>query len=501
MVGSERSLPLFVFLASLLLYVGTSGGSLSSTDAVVTFEVTRSIVEHGSVALPGNVLGLAANQGVDGRYYSQYGLGQSLYNVPFYLGAKGLQRATGLSVGKTDSVAKAVVSLGSTVAAAGTVAVVFVLAWLVTGRADASLVAALACGAGSPLWPYARLGFSTALTAWILAGAACALYAGVRHGRTRDVMVAGLLVGAGCLTRHEFVLIALAFTVWLGGVRVHARESAPSVVPFLAGAGAGVAVWALYNLVRFGSPWFVGYVPTYDFSGYYGLLFSPSASVFLYSPAIVLALAGIVVLARQDAVAASVLALPAVVLLLYYGALTDWAGGRSYGPRYLVPAIALTTVAIAPLFARASRSGRHAIVAVVALSAVVQLPGVLVDYSRVSQAWAETARPSDLQNRRYVWSVSPLVLNSRAAAVAVPGTVKHLAGREPLPPMQLTAGADRRDFSQQFAYVVDFWWVHLFYFRVLPSWLAVLTGIGLIGGAIGVAVRAGQWGSRPRSAA
>src|SRR6266542_387806 len=135
--------------AALLLYVGTSGGSLSSTDAVVTFEVTRSLVEHGSVALPENILGLDANRGVDGRYYSQYGIGQSIYNVPFYLAARAVQGATGVHVGKADSLTKAAVALGSAVAAAGTVAAVFILAWLITGLAGVSVVAALACAVGS----------------------------------------------------------------------------------------------------------------------------------------------------------------------------------------------------------------------------------------------------------------------------------------------------------------------------------------------------------------
>lgn len=500
MVAGARAPALLVFLSALLLYVGTSGGSLTSTDAVVTFEVTRSLVDRGTVALPGNVLGLPANRGTDGRYYSHYGIGQSLYNVPFYLAASTLQRATGMSIGKADSITKAAVALGSAVAAAGTVAVVFVFAWLVTNRADASLVAALACGLGSLLWPYARFGFSTALTAWLLTGAAGALYAGSRSRRPRDIAVAGALVAFGCLTRHEFVLVAAAFTVWLA---VRRRASGPPVplAPLVVGAGAGLMLWGLYNYVRFGSPAFVGYVPSYDCSGYYGLLLSPSASVLVYSPTVVLALAGLVVLARRDAAAAWLLAAPALILFVYYGALVDWAGGRSYGPRYLVPVLALTAVAIAPLFVAAPAWGRRAILAVIALSAAVQIPGVLVDYSRVSLAWARTASPAELQKRRYLWAASPLPLNARATAIAVPSTFAQLSGRVPMPRLQLTAGADERAFSQQFTYVVDFWWIHLVYFRVLPAWAAALVGSACLAGAVAAGVRAAQWGRRSRSAA
>ena len=54
---------------------------------VLTYQVTKQMVEARSVAVPfGETDGLGeAHRGRDGRYYAPFGLGQSIYNIPFYL--------------------------------------------------------------------------------------------------------------------------------------------------------------------------------------------------------------------------------------------------------------------------------------------------------------------------------------------------------------------------------------------------------------------------------
>ena len=61
---------------------------MTITDAVVMFDVTQNLVEHQTVAMSSSLLGMEAHRGADGRYYSPFGVAQSLYNVPFYLAAK-----------------------------------------------------------------------------------------------------------------------------------------------------------------------------------------------------------------------------------------------------------------------------------------------------------------------------------------------------------------------------------------------------------------------------
>ena len=78
----SRSMAVWLALG---VYFFTAGGSLTTTDAVVTFDVTRSIVERGNHRHVGQPAGPGGLRGADGRYYSPFGVLQSIYNIPFYV--------------------------------------------------------------------------------------------------------------------------------------------------------------------------------------------------------------------------------------------------------------------------------------------------------------------------------------------------------------------------------------------------------------------------------
>jgi hypothetical protein len=47
-----------------------------------------------------------------------------------------------------------------------------------------------------------------------------------------------------------------------------------------------------------------------------------------------------------------------------------------------------------------------------------------------------------------------------------------------LPPDVSTTGQEtQRDFSQQFSFSLDFWWLYLFYFGALPAGVALVLGL------------------------
>ena len=100
MDAHSRRVSATLFALVLATYVFTAGGSLTTTDAVVAFEVTRQLVDHRSIALPRDMLGNEAHRGRDGRYYSPFGITQSVFNVPFFVAGRAAARVTGLSVGR-----------------------------------------------------------------------------------------------------------------------------------------------------------------------------------------------------------------------------------------------------------------------------------------------------------------------------------------------------------------------------------------------------------------
>src|SRR5205814_693227 len=140
----------------------------TTTDAVVTFDVTRNLVEHGRASTTSNVLGRDAYRGRDGRYYAPFGIGQSIYNVPFFVTVKLITAVTHLRVGKSDSIAKAITALGQTLLGAAIVWETYRLALMVANEIGPAGWAALTLALGSLLCPYARFGFNQPLACFTL---------------------------------------------------------------------------------------------------------------------------------------------------------------------------------------------------------------------------------------------------------------------------------------------------------------------------------------------
>lgn len=468
--GRRVGLLLAVWIA--LFYMFTAGGSLTTTDALVTYELTRQMVEHGTVALPGNMLGHDAHRGIDGRYYSPFGIAQSVVNVPFFLAGRGVERL-GLRVGTADSLTKAAVAMGNTIVMAATIWLVYLFGATLTGSVRAGLATALLAGLATPLWPYSKFGFNAPLSALFLTAAVFSAWQSTRDSGPSAAW-SGVWVGFALLTRHELMLavVPLVAFFWLSARPGSAwlRQVAKlgtGLLPALIG-------WLSYNTWRFGHPLDAGYmrdaVPGFGSSlleGLYGLLLSPSASLFVYCPVALAGMVGMADLWKRDRPLAVLLGGNLGALLLFYAQLGNWMGGRSYGPRYLVPVLPLLCVGLAPLVAR--RVGLRWLAVIAAVSLIVQLPGVLVDYAKVSVTHARVMGAPSRAERLTDWQTSALVLNARASIRLFPANIAWLIGTSPRPAPVGVQPTGRGEFSQQFAHSLDFWWMYLFHMRALSA--------------------------------
>ncbi|MGH9370627.1 MAG: hypothetical protein ACRD15_03760 [Vicinamibacterales bacterium] len=474
-------------LMALLIYCATTGGSLATTDAVVTYEVTRNLMQDGSVALSDGRMEMPELRGPDGRYFAPFGIGQSLYNIPFYLAGALVAQVSGAQFGSSDTVTKAAVCVGSAFAAAGCVWLTCLFATRVSGSVTAGRTAALSLALGSALWPYSKFGFSAPLAALCLTGGVYGAWLGTVEARQTPSLWGGALLGAALLTRHEMVLAAVATLAWIRWVSP--RETAlRQVAAAAAGPAVALAVWLLYNGVRFGNPLFSGHEPQFDVTGLFGLLLAPGGSVFLYSPVAVPGIAALAWVWRHDRRTASLLTSVITILFLFYAALEDWLGTRSYGPRYLVPLLPLLCVPLAGVLSSAGADRwRSPMLAATIAGAFVQIPGVLVDPGKVNVALGRPG-PVTASERRYDWQVSALVLNTRAAAERVPANVQYLLGTEEPPEVPKSSGPG--SFSQGLAFSLDFWWLYLFYLRVLGAAAALAIPATLLAAAGGLAWQA-----------
>jgi hypothetical protein len=475
-------------LATMLCAYGTTTGGSFATD-LASYEVTQSLVEHGSVAMSYNVLATEAERGVDGRYYGPVGIGHPLFGVPFYAAARVAQRVTGMNLGKSDSLTKAAVVAGSAVAAALAVVAGFRLALAISGSPAAAGAVALALGLSTVLWPYSKFGFNAPLaTAAVLAGL-LGVWTGTRADRARRLVLGGLCLGFAALTRHEYFLLGLPVCVWLAlesrDVRAFVKRALAFGIPF----GAMLLAWFLYNYARFGHPLDTGLMrdPNVRFDlplldGLYGLLLSPGRSLFLYNPVVIAALPAVIWLVRRDRNSAALLGGSAVLLLLVIAKMRQFDGGESWGPRYLVPAMSVLVVATAPWLA--AGRGRRLFRVLVITGMLIQLPGVIVDFSKAQNAYARSRADYSIALSRYTWEAAPLTLNTKLAIKAVPQNTRYVLGLEAVPAVATSGGERQRDFSQQFAFSLDFWWLYAFYLGAAPAWEALAAAGILITGAL-----------------
>jgi hypothetical protein len=180
-----------------------------------------------------------------------------------------------------------------------------------------------------------------------------------------------------------FVPVVAVYIFW--GQNIRWLEIAKFFVPI----ALGLALLGLYNWVRFGTPLASGYhfAEGEGFNnplliGLYGLFFSPYRGLFWYNPILILAIPGWLML-RQQITRLAWLALALIVLqALAFASWWSWHGGIVWGPRFLLPALPLATLALAPII-KAVRKQRFLFVILgvfAVLSLGVQVLGSLYNY-------------------------------------------------------------------------------------------------------------------------
>jgi hypothetical protein len=481
--GRHRVDALLVFLLALVLYLATTGGSMA-TD-IMSYEVAKNIVEHGSVAMSYNVHNMDAHRGADGRYYSPYGIGHPIYAVPFYLAGRVTEQVTGLGVGKPEAIRKAFFVLGNAVAAALTVWLTFLFALRLGGTSRAAAATALTLGFATLLWPYARMGFNAPLSALTVLWGTYSVWVGARDRRQAMLWFGGVGFACALLVRHELVLATVPAGLWIlfesrGRLQEAFRKTMPVAIP----VAAALLLTLYYNQVRFGNPWDTGYLRdgTTTFGplwvGLLGFVASPGRSLFLFAPVTLLGLPALAGMWRRDRATAVLLGGNIAVLTVFYASQLYWDADRSYGPRYLVAILPFLCLPLAAWFdLPRSATTRRVLVGVVAISVLAQAPGVLVDFSKAGY------RPEHAhltyESRLWTWEGSGFVLNAKAAVAQIPLNLRYLTGSQPRPVIR-TAEYRATDFSEQFAFSLDVWWLYLFYARAISAAAAIAAFASLL---------------------
>jgi len=416
-----------VALALFGLFVTVQWARLPSFDGKVALSTAHAIAEGRLHLLP------SEDPTKHHFPYSHYGIGMPLVLLPLYL----LQRALHIAPYLLES-------LASPLLLAPTGALLYLAGRELRWSRRLSLAGALVFGALTQALQISQ-------EAWSEPGVALAVALVVlgmlrwRTGRASGPWLVGSGLGVGLLFRSDSALLvgaALlllpAFVPWRR-LLSERRAWLGLVLPVLP-----VLAWtAWYSLRRDGSlvPAVYGSFTTPLPTGFYGLVLSPGKGLFAYNPFLLLAIPGAVALWRRDRAATALLVGLMLDRALLYARWSDWAGGVSWGPRFLMPAVgpfallAVYGVSRIPRLHLALRVPAVAVVvALTVAGGVVAVASVWVNYGS-SERWV-TEIPSQAAARRHAY-----VHTFRDSAIAY--NLRHLDGDiRPWPLVHFSGGPD-----------------------------------------------------------
>lgn len=429
---------------SLLLFLPLQHGHFKGSDELAVFEMTRSLIERGDLAIP-PIRHTAV--GRDGRRYSYFAPGQAALAMPLYALAGPLRALLPTTViealagparlhgphhfgGRLENL---LVGLYAPISAAALVALFFAFQRQLGVSRSTSVVLAALLATSSHTTVMATYFLRHTTEAITLMGSLLFFHRYARGGSLAQLAFGSVLASATLLVRVPSSIAAptlAAYLAWSLHTRseVHAgvRRLAPALTSILLPLGVALLVHSSINHARWGS-WLGSPMLEQQarmgaplWRGLAGLLLSPGASIVVYSPLLLLAPAGLVTLFRkQRAEALAILSL-AATFVLFYAKFDGWSGLWSApGPRYLyvlVPLLLLPLGLWLDGLPRGSRARRSAWIGVGVLGAIgfwVQIVSIVVRWGAVPTIAGYPVLGPDQSDFLFQISRSPVIVMTR----------------------------------------------------------------------------------------
>jgi 4-amino-4-deoxy-L-arabinose transferase-like glycosyltransferase len=392
---ARRALPGFcaagalVVLATLYFALTAAGGIISTNDGS-HYALTKALAADGTVRIDPyvNYGAIQPRRGTptpddyrdvsfrDGHFYSDRPPGTAFLAVPFYWLGLLVDRISGRQ--DLDFPLRYVTMLPPLLGAATALATALLARGLGTGWPAA--VATAATGALTTLaLKYATLLYSHIAAAACVTGALAALLLAERRpGRARPLALGGLLLGYGAVVEYPNLLLIAPvglYVLWQARGAGSGAFDWRGTVAFFTAWAVPIAVLAGYNWLAFGRPWHTSYTYQYYFdwsrsplttyvtpplTGLRWLLAGPSG-LFVVTPAFLLALWGLAILARRSPARALLLLGVVLAVLIPTAMHRTYYGGGSRDTRYLLAIVPALYAPLAVWFEAVVRSRRPAL--------------------------------------------------------------------------------------------------------------------------------------------
>ncbi len=387
----DHSIAFGIFLATLVIYIATSPGRIDIVDGQSRYEAAYNWLLLGRPLVLDPILHFMAVPGPDGLPYGFYGAAGSLFGMPLV----GLGILAGDSSGE---IPRFLFSFTTPIFGALTAAVLF----LFYRRLDVPPrpAAAWTCVAAfaTLLWPGSVTAFDNVQHGFFVLAAVYLAHSSATGRSVLLAAAAGLVAGVPILYQEYFALLmpvlaiaTLDFTVRERRIRLDGLgASGLRFAAFGAASAAGLILALAYNGWRFGSPLANGKLTPFadrsvifsnPVTGLLALLVSPGKSIILYSPPVLLAVAGFCGLWRKRASLALAIVAAATIMLIFYSLFRFVGGDWCWGPRYLLGVLPLSALAY-PFVAATSRWRKRAVIGIACAGLAVQVLAISVEHHR-----------------------------------------------------------------------------------------------------------------------
>ena len=409
--GWLRSPAFLIALTAGLLAFVVQSGDLDSADTARRLETTHSFWTSAPPVLPGDYpeFGL---KGRNGRIYAWYGIGQSLLMLPADVLGTCVEALPIFSAynGNDPSVRNMIVAYSTNILINILTALVVLrfleLLEFTRSQAVAGVLALLFC---TTHLHYTQNMMENNYILLLTLTGFLFQYRWLLTGETRALVIGSAAFGLNLLTRLTtgldlmagalFLLLVMTFSgPSLGAIWAKARMYVAIALPIY---GVFFLADRVYQYDRFGS-WFNTYLSVFGQQqremnpslpasfpfetpfhvGFFGALFTPEKSIFLFDPLLLLTIL-VVLAAGWKSLSPTLKAYLATSLVLlfayicFYARYTVWSGDSAWGDRYVSSAAQLVAFVSVPLLMRLRTTVAPAVwrigLAMIALSATVQL--------------------------------------------------------------------------------------------------------------------------------
>lgn len=346
---------ILIFCLLGLAYLATAKGFIEISDTHFSILTARSIVEKGSPSIEEYAGGYCL-ESWNGRYYSKYGIGLALIFVPYVITAKIISNIFHAPFGFTVDF---LISFYNILFGAGTGLIFFYMLknrFNVTLKVSAAM--ALILGLATMQWRYSIWTFSEVTQGFFLLLSIYFVLQNTKKGLIAASLSYALLILIGMI---NIVYAPLLLIYILANNRSSIKRALSSIAAFLSFIIIAVCLHLLFNYMRFHNIFEFGYGVEggmFYLSGIKNnipkLLYYLDKGIFIYNPVLILSAAGYFVFfryfLREAALFLSIIILNLVTTSMWH----MWYGGWCWGPRFLVPVLALWLL---PLYIFISKKG------------------------------------------------------------------------------------------------------------------------------------------------